>query len=202
MTRSRQTADWGSRAGLAKIVPSSVAVGSGTGSANALGTVTFTGCSAVALNDVFSSTYNNYRIIIDAYGSVSSTTNLLQMRVRVSGSDISTNVYTTNSKFNYSGTATTFDVAAGSAATSLMELAYLPANSSDGRTTVSLDIYNPFTANVTTIHGTGTGTRATIALTGAYITGQVPTLNSYTGFTIFSTTGNITGTVSVYGYTN
>jgi hypothetical protein len=34
MTRSRQTADWGSRAGLAKIVPSSVAVGSGTGSAS------------------------------------------------------------------------------------------------------------------------------------------------------------------------
>ena len=65
MTRSRQTADWGSRAGLAKIVPSSVAVGSGTGSANSLGTVTFSGASSVSLNGCFSSTYDNYRLMLN-----------------------------------------------------------------------------------------------------------------------------------------
>lgn len=50
--------------GLIKIVPSSVAVGSGTGSASALGTVTFTGVSSLNLNGVFSSTYNAYQIVL------------------------------------------------------------------------------------------------------------------------------------------
>jgi hypothetical protein len=64
MTRSRQTADWGSRAGLAKIVPSSVAVGSGTGSSDTTGKVTFSGASTVSLNGVFTSSYRNYKIIV------------------------------------------------------------------------------------------------------------------------------------------
>ena len=164
-----------------------------------ISTTSFSGVAGQSINDVFSATYDSYRIIVDAYGTVAGA-NLLSFRIRVSGSDISTNSYTTNSKFNYSGTATTFDLASGSAATSLMELAYLPANSGDGRTTMALDIHNPFTAFPTTIHGTGTGTRATIALTGAYITGQIPTLTSYTGFTIFPGSGTITGRLSVYGY--
>jgi hypothetical protein len=91
MTRSRQTADWGSRAGLAKIVPSSVAVGSGTGSASALGTVTFSAVSSVSLNDVFSSTYNHYRIVSDIQTSVANPE--LDFRYRVSGSDNSTSNY-------------------------------------------------------------------------------------------------------------
>ena len=66
MTRSRQTADWGSRAGLAKIVPTSVAVGSGTGSADSLGNVTFSGASSGSLNGCFTSTYDKYKILISS----------------------------------------------------------------------------------------------------------------------------------------
>ena len=54
------------QSGLIKIIPSSVAVGSGTGSASASGTVTFSGASSVSLNGVFTSTYKNYRIAFTA----------------------------------------------------------------------------------------------------------------------------------------
>jgi len=90
MTRSRQTADWGSRAGLAKIVPSSVAVGSGTGSASTTGTVTFSGCSSVSLNDVFSATYDDYKIVINVESAGAPE---LGIRMRVSGSDNSSSIY-------------------------------------------------------------------------------------------------------------
>ena len=64
MTRSRQTADWGSRAGLAKIVPSSVAVGSGSGSFDANGAISFTGASSISINGCFSATYDVYKVLI------------------------------------------------------------------------------------------------------------------------------------------
>ena len=104
-------------------------------------------------------------------------------------------------KMNYSGTATTFDLGVGSAATTFLDLAHLPKDSTDGRTTINMDVNNPFTANVTTFNGTGNGTRSGIALLGTFITGQVPTSASYTGFSIIPAAGGtITGRLSVYGY--
>jgi hypothetical protein len=197
MTRSRQTADWGSRAGLAKIVPSSVAVGSGTGSADTTGKVTFSGCSSVSLNDVFSANYNSYRVIIDAYGTVGSS-NLFSMRARVSGSDV-TSGYSSGTKYwAVPSTGTSFDVATGP--TNQVDLAYLPNSSSDGRTTVSIDIHNPFTADVTTFTGTGSGTRAGVYIQGSLIVSHISTLTSYTGLSIYPGSGTILGRISVYGY--
>jgi hypothetical protein len=53
-------------AGLVQIVPSSVTVASGSGSANGNGAVEFSGCSSISLNGIFSSSYDNYRILISA----------------------------------------------------------------------------------------------------------------------------------------
>ena len=49
--------------GMKLVVPSSVAVGSGSGSVATQGTVTFSGASSVSINGCFSSTYDNYRIL-------------------------------------------------------------------------------------------------------------------------------------------
>jgi hypothetical protein len=94
MTRSRQTADWGSRAGLAKIVPTSVTVGSGSGSASALGTVTFSGCSSVSLNGVFSSAYNNYKVLVNVNSIDSTGTNIIYLRFGTSGTPTLSEVMT------------------------------------------------------------------------------------------------------------
>ena len=50
-------------AGLVQLMPGSVAVGSGSSTVNGNGQVSFSGASSVSFNDVFSATYDNYKII-------------------------------------------------------------------------------------------------------------------------------------------
>jgi hypothetical protein len=191
MTRSRQTADWGSRAGLAKIVPSSVAVGSGTGSANSLGTVTFSGCSSVSLNGVFTSTYDNYKIVIE---TTASSGNYLNFKLRLSAAD--------NSAADY-GWGMVNTTNGGSA----FQLAGINATSGwnvlrpgTGRNSCSFDIYSPAIARATMFTGTQSyNDGATVAIAGA-IGGNHSVNTAFDGFTLIHA-GTITGTVSVYGYT-
>jgi hypothetical protein len=193
MTRSRQTADWGSRAGLAKIVPSSVAVGSGTGSASALGTVTFSGCSSVSLNDVFSSTYTNYRIAINLTSAAASQ---VLMRMRVSGADNTTSNYTAALYYlrsnisqangaGFTGPANSFAIATDGNVTSYESI---------------IEIFEPFETQVTkaTQLGfySGYSPRQDYGIFGGIVFDGT---TSFTGFTLLSNS-TITGTVSVYGY--
>ena len=57
--------------GMKMVVPTSVAVGSGSGSVDAIGNVTFSSASSISVNNCFTSTYDNYRIIIDFVPSAS-----------------------------------------------------------------------------------------------------------------------------------
>jgi hypothetical protein len=191
MTRSRQTADWGSRAGLAKIVPSSVAVGSGTGSATALGTVTFSGCSSVSLNDVFSATYDNYRIIVTGTATVNAS---IGFRLRVSGTDATTNYNWQRLIADGAGVSAARTTGVAQVLIGLLDLS-IP-------TGLSIDIYEPFKTQSTVFRSTS----ALPELSGRIYdaVGYHSTSASYTGFTLMkdSGSGNITGTVSVYGYNN
>jgi len=194
MTRSRQTADWGSRAGLAKIVPSSVAVGSGTGSADALGTVTFTTVSSVSLNDVFSTTYRNYRI---HFANVTNTSDgNINLRWRVSGTDDSA------ANYRYAGTqmgtnASPTNVGAGGQTSA--RIGYFTSGQRNFLTGV--DVSTPFLSCLTgTFNSAIDGSGAT-----SYITTTTSFFNadtSFTGFTIFPAAGTITGTIRVYGIRN
>lgn len=198
MTRSRQTADWGSRAGLAKIVPSSVAVGSGTGSASSLGTVTFSGCSSVSLNDVFSSTYRNYRLVCNF--AQSAVPNYTSLRMRVSNADETG----TNYRFaaiGYRSNNTAYNDYSGTTSTAWHDLG--TTYSSASNVMFVLDIINSFEAMPTIASGksltydTGSsGLLADVSYTGFH-TQSI----SYTGITLVSSGGTISGDVSVYGYT-
>jgi hypothetical protein len=192
MTRSRQTADWGSRAGLAKIVPSSVAVGSGTGSANSLGTVTFTGVSSVSLNDVFNATYDNYKIIL--YSRTSSTSGLeLKIRLRSSGTD---NTNNWNSITDWSSSVT---LGYGSNNSSLDNGIFAFGGNVLGL--CEADVAVPFLALNTGIISKSvlqSNSDQYTATHGLYHSQAT----SYTGFTIYPSSGTFTGTISVYGYTN
>jgi hypothetical protein len=55
-----------SRQGLVSIVPTSVAVGSGSASVGANGAVTFTGVSSISLNSCFTSQFNSYKIVFES----------------------------------------------------------------------------------------------------------------------------------------
>jgi len=188
-----------SELGLSLITPTSITATGGSATISSSGAVSFTSASAISLNGCFNETYNSYRVIINAYGTVGSS-NLFSMRARVSGSDL-TSGYSSGTKYwAVPSAGTSFDVATGP--TNQVDLAYLPSNSTDGRTTISLDIHNPFTADVTTFTGTGSGTRAGVYIQGSLIVSHISNLNSYTGFTIYPASGTIIGSIRVYGYRN
>jgi hypothetical protein len=189
MTKARDLANGGF--GLVLIKPSSVV----NGTDNGKGTVSFTSASTISLNDVFNSTYTNYRILL-RLTSGGSAGNVC-MRLRVSGSDNSTNNY--YSGFSFDRFTNTTGNGAGNPNTTYV----LPAMTSTGQVfSFNMDVFYPFTTNTTLISYKGTGQDVTsgYSMVGA---GYHEVSSSFTGFTMFSNNGNLgTGTVSVYGYNN
>jgi hypothetical protein len=153
-----------------------------------LNTTSFSAVSSQSINDVFSTTYDDYRIIIVASSATAGTD--LTLRVRVSGSDLSTGTYTYNRIIGDGGT---LNSARSSAQTSIR----------CGNTTLSeetsyiIDVVNPFLTKRTvfTINNSNQGGGAAQDMTAAVVTNAT----SYTGFTILAG-NNFTGRLSVYGY--
>jgi len=154
-----------------------------------INTTSFSGVSSQSVNDVFSTTYRNYRLVISVSGT---TDNALGLRLRVSGSDNANADYNFQRLYAQSGTVG----AVRQTAFTYIELGYF-SNGVFG--SQSVDMFNPFEARTTS---------------GNVISNQFPNSNpnfdiyafgtdvttSYTGFTLIALAGNITGEVSVYGY--
>jgi hypothetical protein len=198
MTRSRQTADWGSRAGLAKIVPSSVAVGSGTGSADTLGTVTFSGCSSVSLNGIFTSTYINYRLVANLSGG-NATELDVYWRLRANGTDSSgaseyrfaiTRLGSNGTSYNQPATGT-----------NQFQFATI-SNISSEYASATVEVLRPnISSAYTQYHMQNVTLGNTSNLFHSIGGGIITNTTAYDGLTFYPNGGSITGTVSVYGYT-
>ena len=148
--------------------------------------------SSQSFNDVFSSTYQNYKILIDLTGSAAAN---LGMRVRVSGTDnTSGNYYTAG--VERIGDVTTVTGIQAEGATSFTSLCRFESSEGGG---VSMDLFNPFAAQKTTYVGTSVGKEGA-NLSVRFLGGQMSVTTSYTGFTLFVASGNFTGKVSIYGY--
>lgn len=182
--------------GLTPITPTSIAVGSGSATTNAIGTVAFTGVSSVSLNNVFTSAYTNYQIIISSlYGSSDGAA--VGFRYRASGTDLSTATYyqAGYSSPNSNGAIQNW----GTGASSFGDLGRSrPSSASTFAET--LTCYSP------AVSGVGAKTLWTgwweNSTSGYFITAGhiVNNTLSYDGFTIFPSSGTITGTFTVYGY--
>jgi hypothetical protein len=180
--------------GLVAIVPTSVAVGSGTGSSSGNGLVTFAGVSSVSLNGVFSSTYNNYRIMLTP--TTASTTGInVTARLRQSGTDITTaSSYVTESLY-----ATDAVAAAGIDTTTLWYIIDSYNTTRQEYASATMDLFKPFNATIKTMisnchFNTGSATRT------AQRSGTQSGTATCDGITISASTGTIGGTISVYGY--
>ena len=194
------TSTWStpSAGGFIQLVPTSVTV-SGAGSSastSANGGVTFTTCATVSLNGIFSSTYENYRIIFTT--SNFSASDALTMRLRASGTDAS------GANYSYSGTKNASNTATISAlnASGQTSIALGSTNSGAGdRFGVVIDIFKPyknFTNKVMHIvvagqDGSGFYNRHQVGLVdgGTYI---------FDGLTMLMASGNMTGTINAYSY--
>jgi hypothetical protein len=144
------------------------------------------GVTTVAVSNVFSSTYDNYRIIISGGGGTDANLTM------VLGSTTS-GYYWSFSRINYSDASTLF--ANGNNGTSFARAGYANTNGLTG----IIDVQNPNLAKNTTF-----STAVPQLVTGAgagFATGFLNDTTVYTGFTIGGTTFT-GGTIKVYGYAN
>jgi hypothetical protein len=182
---------WAAPAGggsLNIVTPTSTANSGGSVSTTG-GAVTFTTVNNVSLNGVFTSTYANYLIVIS--NLTGGTTNGLNFKLRVSGTDSSTGYYAggfyvlyTSSTVNgeNSSNGTSFDVGGYGTTPTVGSIMYLQ---------------NPQLAVTTAMQ-----TNMTRYDAAGYRTGYHSVTTAYDGFTLIAPSNTMTGVVRVYGLSN
>jgi hypothetical protein len=182
--------------GLQEIIPTSVAVGSGTATVGANGMITCTTVGgSLSVNGCFSSTYTNYLVLTDAI--YSDTYSFYDVRLRASGSDNST-----ASSYVWQSLRVSDSSVSGARLTAnrFQEAFTLSQNVSANQ----IHFYKPFVAAKT-----GIAINADVLdISGAYIWNGNGTHNqstSYDGFSIIDTNQQgagktFTGNIRIYGW--
>jgi hypothetical protein len=152
-----------------------------------LGTQAFSAVTSSSLNSVFSATYTSYKIIFNVTSGTGG--DLVRIRVRASGTDLTTNTYETGEYF----VGTNNNIAAGSTNSSLTSFIPLGSINAGSGFAGEINISDPFTATNTRVNSCGAGGSL------AFTAGAVLNTTSYDGFTLLSSANNMTGTMTVYG---
>ena len=157
-----------------------------------LNTTSFSAVSSQSINDVFSATYKNYLV---QFVGTQSTSAGFTMRLRVSGAD------NTNSTYNNAGVtylsnnstttfgaenATSFNLSGGFTRTGNYNFDFFEPFSTQ---------YTAYLLNAVTSDG-GANTEARRNMSSGFFEATT----SFTGFTLITASGTITGDVRVYGY--
>lgn len=183
------------KSGLIPVIPTSIAVGSGTAVTNSGGMVTFSGVSSVSLNGVFTSTYNNYRIMLRCgNGNLGAAT---YFRLRSAGADRS------NSNYYYGGYMSreggTLTAWSGNSST-VFDVNRLW--NGDQGTTSAMEVFNPVDATKATGFSSTSWSNDASGGFGNAFEGLHSINNTNDGFSLWLSSGVFSGTVSVYGYAN
>jgi len=174
--------------------PSSINFTGTSASIGGGGSVTFSAVSSLSLNNIFNSTYTNYKIIIRNTSSNAGTVNLL-LRLRKNGVDETTDA---GPQLYYYETVQAYGTSIYNAylAAQGFPIGFTTNNTYEGRV---IDMYEPFLEKQTTyrcISSEGYQTNFLTSHNGAHV---IPA--SYDGFTLYPLSGTITGLISVYGVT-
>lgn len=181
------------RQGLTAIIPTSVA---GTGVVvNAAGQVTFTASSAVNVNGCFTSTFDNYLIVINS--PTASVANSLNFRLRLAGADDSTANYDSQSTNSAGATVSAFQNLAGTS----FGIDGVVATIKDAE----LFLISPAVAQPTRGESRFKST-ANPATAVATAKKEMLLLHrsstAFDGFSLIVSAGTITGNLRIYGYNN
>lgn len=143
--------------------------------------------SSVTVSDAFSTTYDNYRIIISG-GAASATPNLDMILGSTTTGYYYGSVYSLFSSSTQNGEA-------GSNQANWLRVATASSNGING----VIDIFSPFASSRTTAHWVTTHQQ-----TSGFVargSGFLDNATSYTAFTLTPNSGTLTGgTIAVYGY--
>ena len=162
------------------------------GSVGGLVHINTTSMSAVAsqsVNDVFSATYKNYKIIWTGVASAAAPD--ISLRFRVGGVDNSTASSYVRQGLQVTGTSVI-------AQRNSLSAAVLGDITSTLKNAVSVEIYDPFLAEATGMFSLCLDAASSAVLRMNAITHNQTV--SYTGFTLIASSGNLTGSVSTFGY--
>ena len=165
-----------------------------SGALTLISSTTFSGSSAHNINDVFSTTYQNYLVQLNM--DAPSATGYQQLRLRVSGADNTTSNYFWSGIYNVSSAPTPAGEGAGSQTS--FTYGYIE---SAGTASMTFNIANPFETKATTYSNIMARTTGSASLIYSNA-GAFNTTTSFTGFTLYPASGTITGKVRVYGYNN
>jgi hypothetical protein len=176
--------------GLVAVAPTSTANSGGTVTVNG-NTTTFTGVNNFSLNGVFSSTYDNYRIML-TFVSTNADEDL-NLRLRAAGVDAATNY----DRQNLGISATTVF---GGRTTGQTSLTIAGGVSNTARNSITAEIFSPNLAAATTF--TVINYLTTSSARVEFNFGRHTTTSAYDGFTMIPQNGasTLTGTISVFGY--
>jgi hypothetical protein len=181
-------ADSGEATGLKWAAPSS-------GALVKINTYTFSGSSGQSMNDIFSATYRNY--VIKATFDSTSVQTEIRARLRVGGSDNTSNNYRAQAFGLNSGMSSTALTGDGSGTIGYWAFNFLETTANDA--TSHMEIFNPFATAYTTFWNNAVRYRGSDS-TNPYYAGTSTVTTSYTGLTIYPATGTMTGKIEVYGY--
>jgi hypothetical protein len=159
-----------------------------------LNTTSFSGVSSQAVTSIFSSTYKNYKIILNITSVTSDCSIFIKMR---SGATDSSASYTSNRAQVINGTVSG---AYGSPETNGFFIFNPDTAVGSGYYNASIDLSNPFESLTTTAQVFSVG----LNQTGSYFLNLGGTLhelsNSYDSLNVLTSAGNMTGSIRVYGY--
>ena len=182
-----------SQVGLVPIVPTSIAVGSGTGTVSANGLVTFSGVSSVSLNNVFTSSYRHYRLVMDV--PVSSALTSIMVRFRTGTTDNTSNTY-----YQYWTIKRISGVSQDNSGGPSTSYALFGKASSNTYGAYVGDIMSPqVTSQSTTATGLSHGGDSTNSY-NLFSTVLFDGTTSFDGITFYPSSGTMGGTVKIYGY--
>ena len=155
--------------------------------------VSFSSSSAVAFAaGVFTSTYDNYRVLLEF---VPSTSCSIACQVNLSGVAQTANSYYGN-RYNIRAGNTTGTANPGTSHTIMGANGATPAHN-----TLSIDVFKPAVAAVrTSWHGTWFGANAANNFDGGVTAAEYNVTEADDGLTFTPSTGTITGKYTVYGY--
>jgi len=159
---------------------------------------TFSSVSSVNVNNVFSSSFDNYKMLVNVTGNT--INGPIYMRMRSGGVDTATSVYTWAGLNSYSGSAITSHVGSGGTQTYFFVSGAHATNYTNMPFT--FEILQPYATYRTTIYGLHPNP-VTPQSYFNYLGGAMNNTTSYDGLTLYhGSGGNLSGVVRIYGYRN
>jgi hypothetical protein len=182
---------WEAISDLGNAIDTTVA-GLGSSGLTLIQTNTFSAQTTLTYDDVFTSTYKNYKIIITGVSSVANPNILVRLRTGTPAADItSANNYfslmeRTNSTFANSSST-------GDTKAFVGYLGQLYGN-------VSFELFNPQQSLVKVMNSTSFNSNSTSTYNYVVSGNTLNVTSVCTGITIYPSSGNITGSIWIYGY--